>query len=483
MRPRLEAVSEADRTVRVAGRIVAIRSFGKAAFLRLSEGSGTLQVHIRRDVLPERDFAVSKRVGPRGLCGGRRPHVPDPNGGTDRSRRLPRLPGEGPPAAPREVARPCRPGHPLPAALPGPARESADPRGVPPPGRDGFVDAPLHGRRGFSGSRDADAPAARHRGGGAAVPDPASSARDRPLPPGGARALPEAPRGRGVPAGLRDQPELPQRGALHPAQPRVHHAGVLPGVQRLRRHDGSHRAPGDRRGRRRAVRRAGGLRGRGNPLRKALRPGFALRGHAGGAPRAGSRSRGRRPPVSSGPRGRPPASRPPAAGRRKRRDAAREPLRGACRAPPGAAHLRDRIPRRGVAALQGESGRTRDHRALRTLRRRSRDRERVFRTERPRRAGGAFRRADGEAPGRRRTRHGLGLHRGPPARPPADRGSGVGGGPGGDAAHELGGDPGRDPVPAPPSRGKESERREASDPPGGASSPPCRSNSRSPAAT
>ena len=241
-------------------------------------------------------------VGPRGLwVGSRRPHVPDPNRGTDRSCRLPRLPGEGPPAAPREVARPCRPGHPLPAALPGPARESADPRGVPPPGRNGFVDAPLHGRRGFSGSRDPHAPAARHRGGGAAVPDPAPGPRDRPLPAGGARALPEAPRGRGVPAGLRDQPQLPERGALHPAQPRVHHAGVLPGVQRLRRHDGSHRAPGDRRGRRRAVRRAGGLRGRGDPLRKALRPGFALRGYAGGAPRAGSRSRGRRPPVRSGP--------------------------------------------------------------------------------------------------------------------------------------------------------------------------------------
>ena len=58
----LEAAPEADRTVRVAGRIVAIRSFGKAAFLRLSEGPGTLQVHVRRDVLPERDFAVAKQL-------------------------------------------------------------------------------------------------------------------------------------------------------------------------------------------------------------------------------------------------------------------------------------------------------------------------------------------------------------------------------------------------------------------------------------
>ena len=58
----LEAAPEVERTVRVAGRIVAIRSFGKAAFLRLAEGPGTLQVHLRRDVLPERDFAVSRRL-------------------------------------------------------------------------------------------------------------------------------------------------------------------------------------------------------------------------------------------------------------------------------------------------------------------------------------------------------------------------------------------------------------------------------------
>ncbi len=60
--PALEATPEADRAVRVAGRIVAIRSFGKAAFLRISEGAATLQAHVRRDVLAERDFAVSKRL-------------------------------------------------------------------------------------------------------------------------------------------------------------------------------------------------------------------------------------------------------------------------------------------------------------------------------------------------------------------------------------------------------------------------------------
>ncbi len=60
--PELEAMPEAERRVSVAGRITAHRSFGKAAFLRLSEGAGALQAHLRRDVLPERDFAVSRQL-------------------------------------------------------------------------------------------------------------------------------------------------------------------------------------------------------------------------------------------------------------------------------------------------------------------------------------------------------------------------------------------------------------------------------------
>jgi lysyl-tRNA synthetase class 2 len=43
---------------RTAGRILAIRSFGKANFLVLSDGRSKLQVYIRKDALPERDFSV-----------------------------------------------------------------------------------------------------------------------------------------------------------------------------------------------------------------------------------------------------------------------------------------------------------------------------------------------------------------------------------------------------------------------------------------
>jgi len=45
---------------RVAGRILAIRSFGKANFLQLSDGKSRVQVYIRQDSVPELDFKTFK---------------------------------------------------------------------------------------------------------------------------------------------------------------------------------------------------------------------------------------------------------------------------------------------------------------------------------------------------------------------------------------------------------------------------------------
>ncbi|MDP7479694.1 MAG: amino acid--tRNA ligase-related protein, partial [Vicinamibacterales bacterium] len=42
-----------------AGRILMIRSFGKAKFLVISDGASRLQVYLRQDALSERDFAVA----------------------------------------------------------------------------------------------------------------------------------------------------------------------------------------------------------------------------------------------------------------------------------------------------------------------------------------------------------------------------------------------------------------------------------------
>jgi lysyl-tRNA synthetase, class II len=43
-----------------AGRIISIRSFGKASFFVLSDGRSRIQVYVRQDALSERDFALSK---------------------------------------------------------------------------------------------------------------------------------------------------------------------------------------------------------------------------------------------------------------------------------------------------------------------------------------------------------------------------------------------------------------------------------------
>jgi lysyl-tRNA synthetase, class II len=50
----------AQITTRVAGRILAMRSFGKANFLVLSDGIARIQVYIRQDAVSERDFKIFK---------------------------------------------------------------------------------------------------------------------------------------------------------------------------------------------------------------------------------------------------------------------------------------------------------------------------------------------------------------------------------------------------------------------------------------
>ena len=53
-------LEEAQIRTRTSGRILAIRSFGKANFLVLSDGKARIQVYIRQDSLPERDFRIFK---------------------------------------------------------------------------------------------------------------------------------------------------------------------------------------------------------------------------------------------------------------------------------------------------------------------------------------------------------------------------------------------------------------------------------------
>src|SRR3954468_3066083 len=45
-------------TTITSGRILAIRAFGKANFLVLSDGQAKIQVYVRQDALPELDFKI-----------------------------------------------------------------------------------------------------------------------------------------------------------------------------------------------------------------------------------------------------------------------------------------------------------------------------------------------------------------------------------------------------------------------------------------
>jgi lysyl-tRNA synthetase class 2 len=55
-----EALEAAQIQTRTAGRILGIRSFGKANFLVISDGRARIQVYIRQDALSERDFRIFK---------------------------------------------------------------------------------------------------------------------------------------------------------------------------------------------------------------------------------------------------------------------------------------------------------------------------------------------------------------------------------------------------------------------------------------
>jgi len=55
-----EELEQPQIITRTAGRILAIRAFGKANFLVISDGKETIQVYVRQDALPPRDFQIYK---------------------------------------------------------------------------------------------------------------------------------------------------------------------------------------------------------------------------------------------------------------------------------------------------------------------------------------------------------------------------------------------------------------------------------------
>jgi lysyl-tRNA synthetase class 2 len=55
-----EELEAASLVVKIAGRVTAVRTMGKSAFLHLFDGEAKLQIYIRKDIVPEKDFQVFK---------------------------------------------------------------------------------------------------------------------------------------------------------------------------------------------------------------------------------------------------------------------------------------------------------------------------------------------------------------------------------------------------------------------------------------
>ena len=141
--------------------------------------------------------------------------------------------GQGAAAAAGEVPR--GPGHraALPPARAGPDGQRGVPRGLPHPRAADLRHPRASSTTRVSRGRDAGPAAALRRRGGAAVHDALQRARPDDVPAHRHGALPQALHRRRFRARLRDRQELPQRGAVAQAHPRVHDARVLRGLRGL----------------------------------------------------------------------------------------------------------------------------------------------------------------------------------------------------------------------------------------------------------
>ena len=142
--------TETDDEVSVAGRVMLKRDTGKLVFATIADRGAEIQLFVSKAVIG--DDGVRRRQGARPRRLGRRPRHGDDDArrravGQGRPRRAAR---QGVAPAPRQVARPGRPGHALPPALRRPRRQRRRPAGVRgPPRGHRQLPAHVHGDRGF----------------------------------------------------------------------------------------------------------------------------------------------------------------------------------------------------------------------------------------------------------------------------------------------------------------------------------------------
>ena len=223
------------------GASMTMRRMGKAGFAHLPQNGERLQIYVKKDAVGERDYQLFKLLDIGDIIGVEgylfRTRTGELSLHVEKleflSKTLLAMPEKWHGLEDVEIA--------LPPALSGSDRQSRSAQDLRDARQDHLVAAPPAGSARLHRSGNADDAAALRRRGGAALRDASQYARYRSLPAHRAGALSEAA-GRGRPgARLRDQSQLPQRRALDAPQPRIHHAGVLPGVHRLPRPDGFQR--------------------------------------------------------------------------------------------------------------------------------------------------------------------------------------------------------------------------------------------------
>ena len=143
-----------DDDFAVAGRIVAYRSFGKAAFAKLRDRTGEIQVWVRKDLVGDAAFELWKQVERGDFIGAVGSPAITKTGELTIVAESVADPDQGDAPAAREVARPVGRRDPLPPALRRPGGQPRGARGLPQAHRRScaasarFLDA-----RGFSRSR------------------------------------------------------------------------------------------------------------------------------------------------------------------------------------------------------------------------------------------------------------------------------------------------------------------------------------------
>ncbi|HCS77993.1 MAG TPA: lysine--tRNA ligase, partial [Syntrophaceae bacterium] len=57
-----ESLEQLTQKFSLAGRLMAIRSFGKAAFIKIQDRKGRMQCYLAKNILSEQDFSIFKKL-------------------------------------------------------------------------------------------------------------------------------------------------------------------------------------------------------------------------------------------------------------------------------------------------------------------------------------------------------------------------------------------------------------------------------------